>query len=630
MPSSPTRHPQRSSTSVQRRQPIGAEVVSGDRTHVRVWAPSAARVRVVHEGGASFELAAERDGYFAGPCEMGAGARYRFRLNDDPDLYPDPASRFQPEGPNGPSEVVDPAAFTWTDHEWPGARLEGQVIYELHVGTFTPEGTWAAAARELAELARIGITMIEIMPVADFAGSRGWGYDGVNKFAPSRLYGTPDDFRKFVDRAHSSGLAVILDVVYNHFGPVGNYLKRFSPHYVTDRYVNEWGESVNFDGEHAGPVREFFVANAGYWIDEFHLDGLRLDATQSIFDRSGDHVLTAISRRARAAAGGRPIVLVAENEPQDTTLVRTLDAGGYGLDALWNDDLHHSAMVALTGRAEAYYTDTRGEPQEFVSAAKYGYLFQGQHYSWQRNRRGTPAWGLAPASFVAFLENHDQVANTAGGRRAHQLTSPGRWRAMTALLLLGPWTPMLFQGQEFGSSAPFHFFVDFDEKLNEAVFNGRREFLRQFPSQADGGGLRPDSADAFAHSKLDLSEREAHGEIYALHADLLALRRTEVAFRLQASGGVDGSVIAPQAFALRFFSPGHEDDRVLIVNLGPDLRRSSYADPLLAPPAQTSWALQWSSEATRYGGRGVGQFARRGLWTIPGESALVLKPERPT
>src|SRR5262249_4457443 len=247
------------------------------------------------------------------------------------------------------------------------------------VGTFTRAGIWAAAESLLPQLAETGITVIEIMPVADFNGRFGWGYDGVNLFAPTRLYGRPDDFRRFVDRAHALRLGVILDVVYNHLGPVGNYLREFSSSYFTDRYVNEWGEAINFDGPDAGPVREYFIENAGYWIDEFHLDGLRLDATQQIFDSSAEHILAAIGKRVRDAARGRATILVAENEHQDTRLVRPLGEGGFGLDGLWNDDFHHSAMVALTGRAEGYYSDTRGEPQELVSAAKHGYLFQGQY-----------------------------------------------------------------------------------------------------------------------------------------------------------------------------------------------------------------------------------------------------------
>ena len=320
------------------------------------------------------------------------------------------------------------------------------------------------------------------MPVADFPGRFGWGYDGVNLFAPTRLYGRPDDFRQFVDQAHANGLAVILDVVYNHIGPDGNYLAAFSDAYFTDRYLNEWGEAINFDGPDAGPSREFFIANAGYWIDEYHLDGLRLDATQQMFDSSPTHILTEIGQRVREMARGRATIISSENEPQETKIVRPVEQGGYGLDALWNDDFHHSAMVALTGRNEAYYTDYHGTPQELISAVKYGYLYQGQHYSWQKQRRGTPALDLAPSVFVSFIQNHDQVANTARGERVHTQTSPGRYRAMTALMLLAPATPMLFQGQEIAASAPFLYFCDHDPELASMVKAGRTEFLRQFPS----------------------------------------------------------------------------------------------------------------------------------------------------
>jgi maltooligosyltrehalose trehalohydrolase len=436
--------------------------------------------------------------------------------------------------------------------------------------------------------------------------------------------------RRFVDAAHASGVAVILDVVYNHLGPVGNYLRAFSPAYFTDRYENEWGDALNFDGPDSGPVREFFIANAGYWIDEFHFDGLRLDATQQIFDASPEHVVTAIGRRAREAAGRRQIVLVAENEPQDTKLARPIEDGGNGLDALWNDDFHHSAMVAATGRAEAYYSDMRGEPQEFISAAKYGYLFQGQHYHWQRKPRGTPAWGLPPAAFVVFLQNHDQIANSARGFRLDRLTSPGRWRAMTALLLLSPGTPMLFQGQEFAASAPFLYFADFEPELAAAVRRGRGEFLEQFPSIAgltDKSVLAdPGDPATFERCKLDFGQRHSHAAAYALHVDLLRLRREDAAFRLQQSGAVDGAVLSPHAFALRFFTPDHVDDRVLVVNLGADISRPSFAEPLLAPPSDTDWQCRWSSDDPAYGGAGTRDLWPDGLWEIPGECALVLGP----
>jgi maltooligosyltrehalose trehalohydrolase len=610
--------------------PIGAEPLAGGTTHVRVWAPRARTVRVVARGTAS-PLTAEPDGYFSGAIAAVAGERYRFKLDDDETLYPDPASRFQPDGPHGPSEIVDPRAFRWTDQAWAGTTIRGQVVYEMHIGTFTSEGTYGAAARELPELARLGVTLIEVMPLAEFDGRFGWGYDGVDLFAPAHVYGAPDDFRQFVNAAHGCGVGVILDVVYNHLGPVGNYLRAFSPSYFTDRYENEWGDAIDFDGPDAAPVREFFIANAGYWIDEFHLDGLRLDATQQIYDSSPEHILAAVGRRAREAAGARSIVLIAENEPQDTRIVRPLADGGYGLDALWNDDLHHSAMVALTGRSEAYYSDTRGEPQELVSAAKYGYLFQGQHYDWQRKPRGTPAWGVSPAAFVTFLQNHDQVANSARGLRGHQLTSPGRWRAMTALFLLMPGTPMLFQGQEFAASSPFLYFADFEAELAGAVRRGRGEFLRQFPSVADlerRGDVLADPGDpaTFERCRLDLTERVAHAAVYAMHADLLRLRRDDEAFRVQQPGAVDGAVLSASALALRFFTPDHHDDRVIVVNLGPDLSRPSIAEPLLAPPVDRDWEIRWSSEDPAYGGAGTPDTWVDGCWSIPSESALVLRP----
>jgi maltooligosyltrehalose trehalohydrolase len=356
---------------------------------------------VLDGASAAVALAAEPGGYFVGTlADARAGTRYRFSLDGGPPL-PDPASRFQPDGPHGASEIVDPGAFRWTDTAWPGVSLRGQVLYELHVGTFTREGTWRAAMQQLPALADMGIRVLELMPVAEFPGQFGWGYDGVDLFAPTRLYGRPDDFRAFVDRAHALRLGVILDVVYNHVGPDGNYLTRFSPDYVTDRYANEWGEAINFDGARSAPVREFFIANAGYWIDEYHLDGLRLDATQQMFDVSPDHILAAISRRVRQAGGPRATLIVAENEPQHVRLVRSVEVGGYGLDALWNDDFHHSASVAVTGRHEAYYTDYGGTPQELVSAVKWGYLYQGQRYAWQKKARGTPAFGVPPERFVA-------------------------------------------------------------------------------------------------------------------------------------------------------------------------------------------------------------------------------------
>ncbi len=618
---------------------MGAEVVRDQGVHFRAWAPRRKKVEVVLEGRReptsdaallALELTPEKGGYFSGlAAAAAAGTRYRYRLDDGPDLYPDPASRFQPHGPHGPSEVVDPERFRWTDAGWRGPSLEGQVIYEMHVGTFTREGTWEAAGRELAALASLGITVLELMPVAEFPGRFGWGYDGVDLFAPTHLYGEPDDFRRFVDRAHAAGLAVILDVVYNHLGPDGNYLRQFSGDYFTDRHPNEWGEAINFDGGHSTPVREFFISNAGYWIEEFHLDGLRLDATQTIYDNSSEHVLAAISRRAREAARGRSLLLVAENEAQEARLVRPREQGGYGLDALWNDDFHHSAVVAVAGRNEAYYTDYRGTPQELISAVKWGYLYQGQRYRWQHRRRGEPTFGLPPATFVLYLQNHDQIANSAFGRRLHQLTSPGRHRAATALLLLAPGTPMLFQGQEFSASSPFLFFADHRPDLAEMVQRGRARFLAQFPSIAEPviQSLLAAPADpaTFERSKLDQSEREHHAEAYALHRDLLKLRREDPVFRAQRQGSVDGAVLGHEAFVLRFFGDGG-DDRLLLVNLGRDLELDPAPEPLLAPPEGMGWRTLWSSEDPAYGGAGTGPLETGNGWRLPGHAAVVMRP----
>jgi maltooligosyltrehalose trehalohydrolase len=616
------------SHTVKRRYPIGAEV-HPEGVHVRVWAQSRQRVAVVLEGGGETELTAESKGYFSGLVPGAhAGTRYRFRLDGGATLYPDPASRFQPEGPHGPSEVVDPAAYHWGDDGWPGASLPGQVLYELHVGTFTKEGSWSAAERELPALAELGITTIEVMPVADFAGEFGWGYDGVDLFAPTRLYGRPDDMRRFVDRAHQLGIGVILDVVYNHLGPDGNYLSAFARDYFTDRYETDWGAAINFDGRNAEPVRELFRANAAYWVDEFHLDGLRLDATQAIYDRSRPHVIKEIRDDVRKAARGRATIVVAENEPQEAWLVRPPKRGGAGLDAVWNDDFHHSAMVALTGRGEAYYSDTRGSPQELISAAKRGWLFQGQRYAHQAKRRGTFSFDLPPAAFITFIQNHDQVANAGSGARVHALTSPGLYRAMTALLLLMPGTPMLFQGQEFAASAPFLYFADHTPELAALVWRGRNEFLRQFPS-LDTAAMRerlpnPGDRATFERSKLDHCERERNAPVYALHRDLLALRRQEQAFRAQRLGGVDGAVLGPEALVLRFFD--ESGDRLLLVNLGRDLTLVPAPEPLLAPPDGMRWSLTWSSEHPRYGGTGTPEPESEEGWRIQGQAAAVLAP----
>ncbi len=469
-----------------------------------------------------------------------------------------------------------------------------------------------------------------MMPVAEFPGRFGWGYDGVDLYAPAHLYGTPDDLRAFVDRAHACGLGVMLDVVYNHLGPDGNYLSEFSPDYFTDKYRNDWGRAINFEGPR--PARDYFVENAAYWINEFHMDGLRLDATQDLKDVSPEHVLASIVAAARAAAGNKPILVVAENEPQETRIVRPRDQHGFGADALWNDDAHHAAAVALTRRREAYYRDYEGSPQELVSCARWGYLYQGQWYTWQKKCRGTPAIDLLPQAFVNYLENHDQVANSPFGRRLHQLSAPGSYRALTAWLLLGPMTPMLFQGQEFASSRPFMYFADHAGPLGEAVRKGRIEFLSQFLSATDPDVVRalppPGDEQTFTASKLDFAERARHRQAYALHVDLLKLRRQDAVLSRAGRYRPEGAVLGPGAFLLRYLDAEH-GDRLLIVNLDCDLDFAPAREPLIAPPYGQHWRLVWSSESPDYGGQGTPPLDRDAPCLIPGGCALFFVPGGP-
>ncbi len=615
--------------------PIGAEV-QADGVHFRVWAPRQKKLEVVLEGGPGAEtrrkniwaLEAEEEGYFSGLVEgAGDGTRYRFRLGRDL-LCADPASKMQPDGVSGTSQVVDPALFRWTDHDWKGVRPQGQVLYEMHVGSFTQEGTWDAATRHLKDLAELGITVLELMPVSEFPGRFGWGYDGVFPFAPTHLYGTPDDFRRFVDRAHGAGMGVILDVVYNHVGPLGNCLPSYSDDYFSDKYTTDWGRAINFDGPNSAPVRQYFVQNAGYWIEEFHLDGLRLDATQNIYDESPRHIVAEISEEVRKRAADRSTFLVGENEPQEVRLVRPLGQGGYGLDALWNDDFHHTARVAMTGRREAYYTDYRGTPQELISALRWGYLYQGQYYVWQEKRRGTPALDLPASSFVTFIENHDQLANSSFGQRVHRLTSPGRYRAMTALLLLAPPTPMLFQGQEFGLAKPFQYFADFDGELGKSVREGRLEFLAQFKNlatpEAQEAVADPCDIATFEQCKLTAEDRNKKTPSYLLHRDLLRLRSSDPVFRQQRNDRTAGAVLGNESFLVRFFGD-KGDDRLLVVNLERDLDLKPAPEPLLAPPEGAGWEILWSSEDPSYGGTGVLPFDGIENVQLPGQTAVALK-----
>lgn len=609
-----------------RRFPIGAEF-SNDGVDFRVWAPDHTQVNLILEATQEeIPLKKEQDGYFSLFIpHLKKGTLYRFNCNNSPSEngYPDPASRYQPFGVFGPSAIVD-HFFPWSDEKWPGVKIEEQIIYELHIGTFTEEGTFEAATRELKHLAELGITTIELMPLNEFPGQFGWGYDGVNLFAPYHVYGTPDDLKTMINQAHMLGLGVILDVVYNHFGPDGNFIPKFASSFLHEEKTTEWGDAINFDHP---STREFFLTNARYWIEEFHFDGLRVDATPCIFSDRTPHILCELTQVVRKARPEKTKILVGESEAQDVTLLQSYEKGGYQFDAMWNDDFHHTALVRLKGHREAYYTDYLGSPQEFISSFKYGYLYQGQYYSWQEQNRGSFDLSLPSYSKIIFIENHDQVANTATGKRLHQLVDPGNYRALTALLLLGPNLPMLFQGQEFGSTAPFHYFADHNKEIAQLTDHGRKEFLSQFPRlatpEARHAVRNPSNWETFKKSKLDFSEREKNRQNYQLHKDLIRLRKQDPIFKKVTQLPFDGAILNENAFLMRYFG-GPLGDRLIIVNFGIDFTFNPAPEPLIAPGQQKEWGLLWSSEFFIYGGEGIPPLTYP-LWQIPARSATVLQ-----
>ena len=608
---------------------LGARVEPGSVTFT-VWAPRHNSL-ILRLDDRDIPMEPQRDGYFAATVPGArAGQRYWFKLKDG--LRPDPVSRYQPEGVFGPSAIVDPSSFPWTDAEWTGAPPRHRnVVYEMHVGTFTTAGTWGAARAQLQRLADLGVTTLEIMPLAEFSGRFGWGYDGVFLFAPFHEYGTPDDVRVFVNDAHRLGMAVILDVVYNHLGPVGNVLHEFSDWYFAE-HETEWGRGFNVDGAHSEPVRAFMRANVRHWIDEYHFDGLRFDAIHSIADRSREHIVLELTRHARAVAHPRRLFVVAENEAQDVAFLKDVGArGSGGLDGVWNEDWHHAAFVALTGQNEAYCSDYDGSANEFAAMARWNLLYQGQWYSWQKQRRGTDARACQSSAFVCFLENHDQVANTGRGVRLHQLPNQAKWRAMVSLLLLGPQVPMLFQGQECATTSPFTYFADHEGDLAEAVRKGRLEFLSQFPVLTDPDTRErlpaPDDDDAFRACRINWCGYPGSEQARLLHTDLLALRRSDVVLSGLGTSATQVATSAPTADVVLLRYSAGERERLVLVNLG---RRMTLRmnDPLLAPASrQLQWTMMWCSERAVYGGTGVAPLTTEGLWTLQANCAWVFRAE---
>jgi len=597
-------------------------MVDADGAVFNVWAPAQQQVALVLDGTPDISMTAVGAGYFSATAPgVRAGQRYQFRLQQG--LRPDPVSRFQPDGPFGPSMVVDPHAFTWQTRGWEGAQpRHRQVVYEMHVGTFTTGGTWASARERLPYLAALGITTLEVMPVAEFDGRFGWGYDGVLLFAPYHRYGTPDDAREFVDAAHSHGLAVILDVVYNHLGPSGNFLPEFSTSYFAG-HDTDWGQGFNLDGECSAPVRHFMRENVRHWIEEYRFDGLRFDATHALVDTSPTHIVQELTEHGRAVAAPRRIFVSAENEPQDTSLVRMGD-GQPGVDSLWNEDWHHAAFVALTGRREAYFTDYRGTAGEFASMARWNLLYQGQWYSWQKQPRGTDARRHPSAAFVSFLENHDQVANTGTGQRLHQFGDRAKWRALSTLLLLGPEVPLLFQGQEEAVEQRFTYFADQQEPLAELVRKGRLEFLSQFPSMRSTETRErlpvPNDEAMFNACRLDWRETPRGRDARWLYGDLIALRQKDVV--LGAVGTVDVSIdsAAPTSDLVLIRYSAGDDTRLLVINLGP-LTMCPMNDPLLSPGPGRRWELLFCSERSTYGGNGLDESFDEGCWRLQAHCA---------
>lgn len=519
--------------------PFGAEVLEDGRIRFRLWAPAVGEVALCLEdnGAAVLPMTALPQGWHECVTDRAQiGSRYRFRVADGM-LVPDPASRFNPEDVHGPSEVVDPGAFAWEDTGWRGRPWEEAVVYELHVGAFSPEGTYAGIQRRLDHLVDLGITAIELMPVADFPGTRNWGYDGALLYAPDHRYGRPEELKELVQSAHARGLMVFLDVVYNHFGPEGNYLHLYAPQFFTERHHTPWGAAINYDGEDSPTVRDFFIHNALYWLEEYRFDGLRLDAVHSILDDSRPDILDELAVAVRRGPGReRHIHLVLENDHNDAHYLERPER----YNAQWNDDIHHALHVLTTGENDGYYGDYSCTPvQHLIRSLTEGFAYQGEPSTHRHGQlRGTPSGHLPPVAFVSMLQNHDQVGNRAFGERIVVLAEPQAVRAAIALLLLAPSPPLLFMGEEFGATTPFLFFCDFGPDLAQAVTEGRRREFARFMRFADPAAREripdPNDPDSFNRSRLNWNclDEVSNRSWLELYRTLLTIRRRHISPRL--------------------------------------------------------------------------------------------------
>ena len=568
------------------RMPFGAEPRKDGTVRFRLWAPTHAEIGLEFDDREPLSMRPMREGWHELVTDRARpGTRYRFVLPDGMRVQ-DPASRYQPKDVHGPSEVVDPATYAWNDADWYGRPWEEAVVYELHIGAFTPEGTFQAAIGKLDHLVALGVTAIEIMPVADFPGARNWGYDGVLPYAPDGSYGRPEDLKALVDAAHGRRLMVLLDVVYNHFGPDGAYIHAVAPYVFTDRHKTPWGSAINMDGHKSGPVREYFIHNAIYWIEEFHFDGLRLDAVHAIRDDSPKHILEELAERVRAAAPDRHIHLVLENEENAARRLQRREGGPEGLtegDALprwytaqWNDDVHHVLHVAATGDSQGYYADYKGDTHKLGRALAEGFAFQGEFMPYRGHPRGEPSRALPPTAFVAFIQNHDQVGNRPFGDRLTAIAAPNAVRAVAAVYLLLPQVPMLFMGEEWGAAQPFPFFCDFGPELATAVRDGRRAEFARFPDFQDPAKRElipdPTAEETFALAKLAWDDvmRAPHAGWLDWYSRLLATRHAEIIpllAEIRFGGRYD--VIGDGAVVVRWSIGEEGRELMLAANLSP-------------------------------------------------------------
>lgn len=567
----------------QHAMPFGTEILDDHRVRFRLWAPGAQRVNVCLGSGeaeADLIMATEQDGWFGIITEMATvGTHYHFKIDGDLRV-PDPASRFQPNDVAGPSEVIDPCMWEWHDGHWRGRPWEEAVIYELHVGTFTPQGTFAAIQEKLDHLVSLGITAIELMPVADFPGARNWGYDGVLLYAPDSRYGRPEDLKALIDAAHARGVMVFMDVVYNHFGPEGNYLHVYAPQFFTERHKTPWGAAINYDGEDSRWVRQFVIHNALYWLEEYHLDGLRLDAVHAIVDDSQPDILTELAERVSATFGEqRHIHLILENDRNAAHhLTRDEKTKSLWYSAQWNDDIHHALHTLLTGEKNAYYSDYADDPiYHLGTCLTDGFAFQGQRSRYRDNQpRGESSKHLPPTAFVSFLQNHDQVGNRAFGERIDRLSQPEALRAALSLVLLAPQPPLLFMGQEWNTTRPFLFFCDFGPELAKSVVNGRRAEFAHFSEFSDPVAREripnPLDPETFRRSILDWEElrQPEHNDWLELHRHLLALRQRRLVPHLYNMNSTQKTFtkLTERALSARWVL-GDDSELVLLANLGP-------------------------------------------------------------